>query len=78
MKHSHKQKDRSEHCSYYVEDSLWNIPPPYFRSLLEERKTAYNLRGTLKLNLPKVTTTTYGLQSFRHVASLAPSMEYAA
>ena len=42
--------------------------PPYLRSLLKERTTAYNLRGTLKLNLPRVTTTSFGLKSFRHAA----------
>ena len=26
------------------------------------------MRGTLKLNLPRVTTTSYGLQSFRYAA----------
>ena len=28
----------------------------------------YNLRGILKLNLPRVTTTAFGLQSFRYTA----------
>ena len=49
--------------------TLYVIAPPYLRSPLEERKTAYNLRGTLKLNLARVTTTSYGLQSFRYAAS---------
>ena len=30
--------------------------------------TVYNLRGTLKLDLPRVTSTSYGLQSFRCAA----------
>ena len=46
--------------------TLYGIAPPYLKSLL---KVAYNLRGTLKLNLPRVTTTTYGLQSFRYAAT---------
>ena len=49
--------------------TLYGIAPPYLKSLLKERKVAYNLRGTLKLNLPRVTTTTYGLQSFRYAAT---------
>ena len=40
-----------------------------FKLLLKERKVAYNLRGTLKLNPPRVTTTTYGLHSFRYAAT---------
>ena len=54
----------------------YGIAPPYLKSLLKERKVAYNLRGTLKLNLPRVTTTTYGL----HIVQICcyPSMEYAA
>ena len=48
--------------------ALYGIAPPYLRSLLEEQKTAYNLRGTLKLNLPRVATTSCGLQSFRYAA----------
>ena len=31
-------------------------------------KTVYNLWGTLKLDLPRVTSTSYGLQSFRCAA----------
>ena len=46
-----------------------DIAPPYLKLLLKERKVAYNLRGTLKLNLPRVTTTTYGLHSFRYAAT---------
>ena len=49
--------------------TLYDIAPPYFKLLLKERKVAYNLRGTLKLNLPRVTTTTYGLHSFRYAAT---------
>ena len=48
--------------------ALYGIAPPYLRSLLEERKMAYTLRGTLKLNLPRVATTSCGLQSFRYAA----------
>ena len=50
--------------------TLNGIAPSYLRSLLEERKMAYNLRGTLKLNLPRDTTTSYGFQSFRYVICL--------
>ena len=49
--------------------TLYGIAPPYLKLLLKERKVAYNLRGTLKLNLPRVTTTTYGLHSFRYAAT---------
>ena len=35
--------------------TLYGLAPPYLRSLLKERTTAYNLRGTLKLYLPRVT-----------------------
>ena len=48
--------------------SLYGLAPSYLRSLLEERTTVYNLGGTLKLNLPRVSTTSYGLQSFRYAA----------
>ena len=40
----------------------------HYISDLKERTTAYNLRGTLKVDLPRVTTTSYGLQSFRYAA----------
>ena len=46
----------------------YGIAPLYLRSLLRERTTAYNLRGTPNLNLPRVTTTPNGLQSFRYAA----------
>ena len=50
--------------------TLYGIAPPYLKLLLKQRKVAYNLRGsTLKLNLPRVTTTTYGLHSFRYAAT---------
>lgn len=49
--------------------TLCGIAPPYLKLLLKERKVAYNLRGTLKLNLPRVTPTTYGLHSFRYAAT---------
>ena len=48
--------------------TLYGIAPLYLRSLLKERTTAYNLRGTPKVDLPRVTTTSYGLQSFRYAA----------
>ena len=48
--------------------NLYGIAPPYLRSLMEQQTTAYNLRGTLKSDLPRVTTTSYGLQSFRYAA----------
>ena len=35
---------------------------------MKEQTTAYNLRGTLKVDLPRVTTTSCGLQSFRYAA----------
>ena len=46
--------------------NLYGIAPPYLRSLMEQQTTAYNLRGTLKLYLPRVTTTSFGLKSLRH------------
>ena len=48
--------------------NLYGIAPPYLRSLMEQQTTAYSLRGTLKSDLPRVTTTSYGLQSFRYAA----------
>ena len=48
--------------------TLYGIAPPYLRSLMEQQTTAYNLRGNLKFDLPRVTTTSYGLQSFRYAA----------
>lgn len=51
--------------------TLYEIAPPYLESLLEERKMAYNLRGTLKFSLPRVTTSSYGLQLFRYAAPQA-------
>ena len=48
--------------------TLYGIAPPYLRSLMEQQTTAYNLRGSLKFDLPRVTTTSYGLQSFRYAA----------
>ena len=55
--------------------TLYGLAPPYLRSLLKERTTAYNLRGILKLDLPRVTTTSFGLKSLTCCSS---SMEYAA
>ena len=49
--------------------TLHDIAPPYLKLLLKERKVAYNLRGTLKLNLPRVTTTIHGLHSFRYAVT---------
>ena len=54
--------------TYKILYEIDEIAPPYLRSLLEERTTAYNLRGAQKLNQPRVTTTSYGLQSFRYAA----------
>ena len=48
--------------------TLNRIFPPHLISVLGERKMAYNLKGTLKLNLPRVTKTSYWLQSFRYGA----------
>ena len=48
--------------------NLYEIAPPYLRSLMEQQTTEYNLTGTLKSDLPRVTTTSYGLQSFRYAA----------
>lgn len=49
--------------------TLYDIAPPYLKLLLKERKVEYNLRGTQKMDLPRVTTTTYGLHSFRYAAT---------
>ena len=50
--------------------TLHDIAPPYLKLLLKERKVVYNLRGTLKLNLLRVTTTIYnGLHSFRYAVT---------
>ena len=49
--------------------TLYDTAPPYLKLLLKERKVEYNLRGTKKMDLPRVTTTTYGLHSFRYAAT---------
>ena len=43
--------------------------PVYIKNLLNVKDTTYNLRGQHLLNVPRVTTTTYGLHSFRYFAS---------
>ena len=45
--------------------------PKSIKKLLDFRNTIYDLRGTDILKLPKVTTITYGLKSWR---SLAPKL----
>ena len=48
--------------------TLNGVALPYLKSPLEERTIAYSFRGTLKLNLPRVITTFFGLQPFRYAA----------
>ena len=43
--------------------------PKYLKDLFVLRSTTYSLRGTNILSLPKPYTTTYGLQSFRYLAT---------
>ena len=40
--------------------------PCYLKQLIKLRSTAYSLRGTNILSLPKPSTTTYGLNSFSY------------
>ena len=49
--------------------TLYGTAPSYLKLLLKERKVEYNLRGTKKMDLPRVTATTYGLHSFRYAAT---------
>jgi len=48
--------------------TLHGVASPNLKSVLEEWKMAYNLRHSLKLNIPGLTTTSFGLQSFRYAA----------
>ena len=43
--------------------------PKYMRGLFQMRNTEGNLRGSRKLVIPYVNTTTYGLQSFRYTTA---------
>ena len=43
--------------------------PKYIRGLFQMRNTEHNLRGSRKLVIPYVNTTTYGLHSFRYSAA---------
>ena len=43
-------------------------------NLISNRKTAYNLRGTNILSLPKVNTTRHGLTSFKYFAAKKRNM----
>ena len=46
--------------------ALNNLPPKYISELVNKRINSKNLRGINKLNVPRVFTTTYGLNSFRY------------
>ena len=43
--------------------------PKYIHGLFQMRNTERNLRGSRKLVIPYVNTTTYGLHSFRYTAA---------
>ena len=43
--------------------------PRYLGGLYQARATAHDLRGTDKLTVPYVKTTTHGLQSFRYAST---------
>jgi len=43
--------------------------PKYIRGLFQMRNTERNLRGSKKLVIPYVNTTTYGLHSFRYTSA---------
>ena len=43
--------------------------PKYIHGLFQMRNTEHNLRGSRKLVIPYVNTTTYGLHSFRYTAA---------
>ena len=45
---------------------LFETMPKYRRGIFQMRNTERNLRGSRKLVIPYVNTTTYGLHSFRY------------
>ena len=47
---------------------LVNMAPFYLTSLFHVRISKYNLRGVRKLIVPKVATTTFGLNTFKYSA----------
>ena len=51
-----------------VYKSMNNSTPKYISELLHERVNLKNLRGVNKLTMPRVISTTYGLNSFRYNA----------
>ena len=44
--------------------------PANSRDFITVRRSTYNLRGNTIVDLPKVKSTTYGLRSWRHTASI--------
>ena len=57
-------------------NTLHGIAPSYLRSLLKVRTTAYNLRGTLKLNLPRVTTISHGFNILSYFINFVAFLKY--
>ena len=47
----------------------FEMMPKYIRGLFQMRNTERNLRGSTKLVIPYVNTTTYGLHSFRYTSA---------
>ena len=60
-------RDRYQSCLLKeVYKSVNHTNPNYINNLFTARETNYSLRGTHMLNLPKVNTTKYGLNSFTY------------
>ena len=52
--------------------SFKNLNPPYMKDLLVPEQNDYILKGSQNLSLPRVHTTTYGLQRIRKPRSKTP------
>ena len=73
----HDRKDSSDLYRSRCQDMMKTVFKPiqsetmlkYIRGLFQMRNTERNLRGSRKLFIPYVNTTTYGLHSFRYTAA---------
>ena len=50
-----------------VYKTLNKLNPPFMQNLFEEKHTKYDLRGIKSLDIPKVNTTKYGIQSLSYL-----------
>ena len=50
-----------------VYKTLNKLNPPFMQNLFEEKHTKYDLRGIKSLDIPKVNTTKYGIQSLKYL-----------